>query len=150
MQWPAVCDQTRTNHHIPLILSCFWGVVTKSSCSTLETSHRKRCTLHKQPALILLVNVGPIVILINYDKKAHRKTIGTLHWLVFYSESVSHIDWMIGLVWMHLYIQTCRKWLLEKKHLLRTYMFICPVTRGVHSKFTRKIHKEMDSYWLSP
>ena len=102
MQWPIICDLTRTNHCTPFILPRFWGVVTKSSRSNLETSHRECSIPHKRPSAILLVNVWPIVMRINYDVKARRKTIGTLHLLVFYSESVSHTDRTIGPVWMHL------------------------------------------------
>jgi len=40
----------------------------------------------------------PIVIRINYNVKARGTTIGTLLWLVFYSESVSHTDRIIRLV----------------------------------------------------
>jgi len=56
-----------------------------------------QCTPHKRPTVILLVNIWPIVMRIHYDVKAHGKTIGTLHPLVFYSESVSHTDRIIGL-----------------------------------------------------
>ena len=34
----------------------------------------------------------------NYDVKPRGKTIRTLHWLVFYSESGSHTDRIIGLI----------------------------------------------------
>jgi len=102
MQWPIICDLTRTNHRTPSILPRFRGVVTKNTPSNLETSHRKRGTPHKWPAAIILAIVWPIVMRINYDVKARGKTIGTLHRPVFCSESVSHTDPIIGLVWMHL------------------------------------------------
>jgi len=111
MQWPIICDLTRTNHRTPFIFrfSRFRGVITKNSrivkFSNLETSNRKRGISHKRPTAILLVNAWPLVMRINYNVKARRKTIRTLHWLVFYSESVTHTDRIIGLVWMHLYSQ---------------------------------------------
>jgi len=129
MQEPLICDLTWTNHRTPFILPRFRGVVTKN-CGifraknsvvirvlkgNLERSHRKRGTPHKQPTAILLVNVRPIVMRINYDVKARGKTIRTSHQLVFYSESVSHTDRTIGLVWMNLYRET----LLELRSELR-------------------------------
>jgi len=119
MQWPIICDLTRNNHRTPFILPHFRGVITKNNPSNLETSHRKRGTPHKRHTAILLVNFWPIIMRINYDVKARGKIIGTLHQLVFYSESVthtdriigshtdriigSHTDRIIGLVWTHLY-----------------------------------------------
>ena len=39
MQWPIICNLTRTNHRTPFILPRVGGVITKNSRSNLETSH---------------------------------------------------------------------------------------------------------------
>jgi len=120
MQWPIICDLTKSNHCTPFILPRFRGVITKNSRNNSETSHRERDTPDKRHTTILLVNVWPIITRINYNVKARGKTIGALHRLVFYSESVSPTDRIIHLVWRKLWGNSIPDFWLELSGILQT------------------------------